>query len=65
MSTDGSGLDTELCVALPTIEPEPDEAERSARQLRAGLTEPGVESVTPVPSGSAPIGVGIQRHEVT
>ncbi len=60
MSSDGpkpaSGLRTVLLVFEPEPEVEPDEAERSARRLRAELKELDVESVTPVTSQTSPEG---------
>lgn len=52
----GSGLRTVLLVFEPEPEVESEEAERSARQLRAELRELDVESVTPVTSQTVPEG---------
>jgi len=60
MSSEGpepaSRLRTVLLVFEPEPEVEPDEAERSARRLRAELKELDVESVTPVTSQTTPEG---------
>lgn len=60
MSSDGSGSDSGLRAILLVLEPEPhrdpDETERSARRLRAELTELDVQSATPVISENVPAG---------
>lgn len=60
MLSDGSGPDIGLQAVLLVLEPgpdvDPDEAERSARQLHSELEELNVESVARVASDDAPEG---------